>query len=129
MTQDAAVRISIWEWLAAAVAAALIVAAVVTLLIAGRHERTPPRLSVRIEGAEPAGTYFRVRFAVRNDGGTTAADVVIRGEVQPASQRAETGEVTFDYVPDGSERRGALLFTTDPRSAHLAIRALGYREP
>ena len=123
------VRISIWEWVAAAAADALVVAAVVTLLVAGRHERTPPRLSVRVEAAEPAGAYFRVRFAVRNDGGTTAAEVVVRGEVQDASRTTETAEVTFDYVPDGSERRGALLFTTDPRTAHLAVRALGYREP
>jgi uncharacterized protein (TIGR02588 family) len=125
----AAVQISIWEWIAAAAAAALVAAAVVTLLIAGRHERTPPALSVRVEGAEPAGPYFRVRFAVRNDGGTTAAHVVVRGEVQTASPAPESGEVTFDYVPDGSERRGALLFATDPRTAHLSVRALGYREP
>jgi uncharacterized protein (TIGR02588 family) len=123
------VRISVWEWVTAAAAAAVVAAAVVTLLIAGRHERTPPRLSVRVEAAEPAGPYFRVRFAVRNDGGTTAAEVVVRGELRNASTSAETGEVTFDYVPDGSERRGALLFTTDPRTAHLAVRALGYREP
>ena len=124
-----AVHISVWEWVAAAVAGGLVIAAIVTLLVAGRHERTPPRLSVRIEGSEPAGPYFRVRFAVRNDGGTTAAEVVVRGEIQAASRAPESGEVTFDYVPDGSERRGALLFTIDPRTAHLAVRALGYREP
>ena len=82
----AAVQISIWEWIAAAAAAVLVGAAVATLLIAGRRGRTPPLLSVRVEGTEPAGPYFRVRFAVRNDGGTTAADVVVRGEVQTASR-------------------------------------------
>jgi len=126
---ERAVQISIWEWIAAAVSAALVGAAVVTLLVSGRRERTPPVLSVRVEGTEPAGPYFRVRFAVRNDGGTTAAQVVVRGEVQTTSPAPESGEVTFDYVPDGSERRGALLFTIDPRTAHLAVRALGYREP
>ena len=126
MTRQA-VTISVWEWVAAAVAAATVLSVIVTLLIAGRRERTPPLLSVRVEAIEPAGAYFRVRFAVRNDGGSTAAEVVVRGEVQAA--RAESGEVTFDYVPDGSERRGALLFTTDPRNARVAVRALGYREP
>ncbi|MCU1382338.1 MAG: hypothetical protein JWL71_1035 [Acidobacteria bacterium] len=122
-------RISTSEWAAAGVSAAMVIAAVVTLLIAGRQERTPPLLSIRVEGVEPAAPYFRVRFAVRNDGGSTAADVVVRGELQGASDPVESGEVTFDYLPDGSERRGALLFTSDPRAGRLAVRALGYREP
>jgi uncharacterized protein (TIGR02588 family) len=121
--------ISIWEWIAAGVGAAIVVATIATLLDAGRRERTPPLLSVRVEGVEPAGAYFRVRFAVRNDGGSTAAEVVVRGEVETTSRPLESGEVTFDYVPDGSERRGALLFIGDPGAARLAIRPTGYREP
>jgi uncharacterized protein (TIGR02588 family) len=121
--------ISVWEWVAAAVAAVTIFSAIGTLLIVGRRERTPPILSVRVEGIEPAGLLFRVRFAVRNDGGSTAAEVVVRGDLQTGGRPAESGEVTFDYVPDGSERRGALLFTSDPRGGRVAVRALGYREP
>jgi uncharacterized protein (TIGR02588 family) len=126
MTERA--RITGWEWLAGGVSATVVIAAMATLLVAGQRERTPPLLSVRIEGSEPAGQLFRVRFVVRNDGGTTAAQVVVRGELQ-AAQTPETSDVTFDYVPDGSERRGALLFTANPHIGRLTLRPLGYREP
>jgi uncharacterized protein (TIGR02588 family) len=118
-----------WEWAAGVVSAAIVVSAIATLLVAGRRERTPPVLSVHIEGSEHAGDHFRVRFVVRNEGGTTAAEVVVRGELLNSSQTKEESNVTFDYVPDGSERRGALLFTGDPQGGRLTIRPLGYREP
>ena len=41
-----AVTISVWEWMAAAVSAVAVLSVIVTLLIAGRRERTPP-LAVR----------------------------------------------------------------------------------
>jgi uncharacterized protein (TIGR02588 family) len=127
MTQR--VPITAWEWIAAVASAAIVLSAMVTLLIAGKRERTPPLLSVRVEGSEQAGSHYRVRFVVRNDGGTTAAEVVVRGELRTSTPLPEASDVTFDFVPDGSERRGALIFATDPESGHLSIRPLGYREP
>jgi uncharacterized protein (TIGR02588 family) len=121
-------RISRWEWIAGAIATALLAAAIATLLVKGRREQTPPRLSIRIEHIDRSGAYFRVAFVIRNDGGATAADVVVRGELQAAGRREE-GEVSFQYVPDGSERRGALLFAGDPLAGQLSVRPLGYREP
>jgi uncharacterized protein (TIGR02588 family) len=120
--------ISRWEWIAAAIATTLVVATIVTLLVKGRQEQTPPRLSIRIERIEPSGAYFRVAFVIRNDGGATAAGVIVRGGLQ-ASGTHEQSDVSFDYVPDDSERRGALLFSTDPRAGHLTVRPIGYREP
>jgi uncharacterized protein (TIGR02588 family) len=121
-------RISRWEWIAAAIGTALVVSMIVVLLMKGRREQTPPRLAIAVEQIDRAGSSFRVAFVLRNDGGSTASDVIVRGELQGGGTREES-EVSFQYVPDGSERRGALLFTTDPRAGRLSLRPLGYREP
>src|SRR5947209_20289731 len=99
--------ISRWEWIAGAISTLLVAATIVTLLVKGRRERTPPRLSIHVEHIDPADAYFRVAFVIRNDGGTTAAHVTVRGELQ-SSGGTERSEVAVDYVPDGSERPGAL---------------------
>jgi uncharacterized protein (TIGR02588 family) len=128
MTAKPRARISRWEWIAAAIATVLVASTIVTLLVKGRREQTPPRLAITIEQIDRTGSSFRVAFVIRNDGGSTAADVIVRGELQAGGAREE-GEVSFQYVPDGSERRGALLFSTDPRAGQLSVRPLGYREP
>jgi uncharacterized protein (TIGR02588 family) len=121
--------ISVWEWIAAAIATAMVGSIIGTLLVKAREERTPVRLTVSIERVVPSADGFVVEFAVSNRGGTTAAQVVVEGRLRAASGEPEVSTVTFDYVPDASQRRGGLLFRTDPRAGQLTVRALGYREP
>jgi uncharacterized protein (TIGR02588 family) len=121
--------ISWWEWAAAAVSAAIVAAAVVTLLLHARRERTPPDLTVAIDSIESVTAGFLVRFTVDNRGNTTAAQVPVHGELRGAGGREETAEIVFDYVPDGSRRRGGLMFRADPRLGQLTLHATGYREP
>ncbi len=40
----------------------------------------------------------------------------------------QTSEVTLDYVPATSHRRGGLFFTEDPRRYPLSIREEGYSQ-
>jgi uncharacterized protein (TIGR02588 family) len=116
------------EWIAVGISAAIVIGAVVTLLLHAPRDRTPPDLVVTVDGVEPVSAGFLVRFTVANNGGTTAAHVVVRGESRGGADR-EDPEAVFDYVPDGSRRSGGLLFTHDPRQGQLTVRAVGYREP
>jgi uncharacterized protein (TIGR02588 family) len=122
-------RISLWEWVAATVAAVMVVSMVITLFLAGRREQTPPRLAVTIESVAPSGPDFLVQFAIRNDGQKTAAQVIVEGQLEGGDAAQETSSVSFDYVPGGSVRRGGVLFRHDPRSGQLMLRPLGFREP
>jgi uncharacterized protein (TIGR02588 family) len=126
---DQPARISLWEWVAAAVATVMVISMVVTLLLAGRREQTPPQFAVTIESVASSGPDFLVRFSIRNDGSQTAAQVVVEGQLERGEPSPETSSVTFDYVPGGSVRRGGVLFRHDPRSRQFTLRPLGYREP
>ena len=126
---DQPTRISVWEWVAAAVATVMVISMVVTLLLAGRREQTPPRFAVTIESVAASGPDFLVQFSIRNEGRKTAAQVIVEGQLERGATSPETSSVTFDYVPGGSVRRGGVLFRHDPRSGQLTLRPLGFREP
>jgi uncharacterized protein (TIGR02588 family) len=122
-------RISVWEWVAAAVSTTIVIAMVVTLFLAGRREQTPPQLAVAIVSVTASGSDFLVQFSIRNDGHKTAAQVIVEGQLEGGEAPPETSSVTFDYVPGGSVRHGGVLFKHDPRSGQLTLHPLGFREP
>ena len=62
-------------------------------------------------------------------GRSTAADVIVEGELQADTGRVEVSQTTLDYVPGGGDQRAGLYFTHDPRRLRLRLRAHGYREP
>ena len=126
---DQPTRISVWEWVAAGVAAVMVISMVVTLLLAGRREQTPPRFAVTIDSVAASGPDFLVQFSIRNDGRRTAAQVIVQGELQRDDASPETSSIIFDYVPGGSVPRGGVLFRHDPRAGQLTLRPLGFREP
>ena len=59
----------------------------------------------------------------------TAAAVQIEGELVEGERVLATSQVTLDYVPGNSERRGGLFFRENPQAYDLEIRALGYAKP
>jgi len=126
---DQPARISSWEWVAAAVATAMVISVVVTLFLTGRQEQTPPQFAVTIESVAMSGPDFLVQFSIRNGGHKPAAQVIVEGELERTDGSPERSSTTFDYVPGGSVRRGAVLFRHDPRSGRLTLRPLGFREP
>jgi uncharacterized protein (TIGR02588 family) len=72
---------------------------------------------------------FVVEIVARNTGDETAADLLVEGSLRNWTETVETSEATFDYVPSGASRRGALYFTQDPRDFDLQLQPKGYREP
>jgi uncharacterized protein (TIGR02588 family) len=84
---------------------------------------TPPDITIETLGIATGSGGHTVTLQVTNRGGQTASEVTIEGKAG-----SETSETVFDFVPGGSQRQGAMVFSADPRSA-IRWRVVGYREP
>lgn len=118
------------EWLTGLVSAAL----VATLIgyvgwNAATEKMVPPEFAIEATGMARVTGGYRITFDIENRANTTAAAVIVRGELKRGDESLETVDVTFDYVPGESQSSGAILFDTDPGSAQLTLRAIGYSDP
>ena len=121
---------SVAEWIVAIVSAGMVLAVLGFLIYDGvRSPRTPPGISIEVDSVQTAGPGYLVLFHAHNSGRTTAAEVVVEGELEADSGTVETSETTLDYVPAEGEQGGGLYFRHDPRRLRLRLRAQGYREP
>lgn len=92
-------------------------------------DSTPPDVKVQVEEIIPATNGFLVEFRVLNEGGSTAAGLMVEGILRNGNEVIESSNTTLDYLPSHSERQGGLFFTQDPRQYDLQLRALGYEMP
>ncbi len=118
------------EWLTGLASAALIA----TLIgyvgwNAATEEMEPPEFAIEATGMERVGGGYRITFDIENRANSTAAAVIVRGELKRGDESVESVDVSFDYVPGESQSSGAILFMTDPGSAQLTLRAVGYADP
>ena len=121
---------SVSEWIVAISSAALVLALLGYLIYDGtRSPRTPPDLTIEVDSIQKAGPGYLVLFRARNGGRTTAAEVVVEGELETESGKVERSETTIDYVPARGEQRGGLYFGQEPQRSRLRLRAHGYRDP
>lgn len=113
------------EWVVGAVSAVGVVALLAYLMIAALWEPDgPAAFETTVDDIFASDGGWHVRVTVRNVGYKTAADVVLRGETGAGEAESET---TFDYVPAGSQRSGALLFAAEPEGLALTVRS--YTDP
>lgn len=119
------------EWIVAGIGL-VVFASVLGLMVwdAVAGDQSPPRITVQVDSIAPSGDGYLLKFLARNDGGETAAEVVVDGEL-PASSggAAETASATLDFLPAHSERRGGFFFKTKPDQNTVRLRASSYREP
>jgi uncharacterized protein (TIGR02588 family) len=119
-----------WEWGVAFLGLVLVLAAlgfVAYQAVAG--DDSPPYVTVHAEAILPLDHGYLVQLRAVNQGGSTAAQVVVEGRLTGESGRLEMGEAVIDYVPSHSHRKGGLFFSQDPRKHPLQLRARGYAEP
>lgn len=93
------------------------------------NKGTPPNLVVKTSEIVQGEKGFLVKFIIENTGDETAADVTVEGELKQGEKSVETGDVTVDYVPAHSQKKGGLFFTKNPGEFELILRAKGYNEP
>jgi len=92
-------------------------------------DHSPPDIEVRLLEVHGNGNDWLVTFEAVNLGGRTASGVVIQGELSRWGLVAESSEVTLDFIPAKSSRRGGLYFQTDPGNRDIALRAAAYVVP
>lgn len=123
-------RTPLLEWVFAVIGLILVVSVIGFLIYEiSTDEGKPADLNVKIEEIIPNDKGFLVKFALENTGDETAADVTVEGEIKKGKESLEKGDVTVDYVPSHSEKKGGMFFTEDPRSNEFIIRAKGFNEP
>lgn len=122
--------VPVLEWISAGVGLVL------TLLVVGaiawegvNRDPSPPSMRVVLERVTPTAAGYVAEIALTNQGGQPAAQVVVEGVLSVPNAAAESSEVTFDYVPDHSTRKGGLFFAADPRGGTVQLRAKGFVEP
>ncbi|MGV8938790.1 MAG: TIGR02588 family protein [Allorhizobium sp.] len=118
------------EWLTGVTSTVLVITLIGWIgFEAATRSPTPPQLSANVLATEKLATGYRVEFEVRNDANTTAAGVVVRGEIRENGNAVEDAEITFDYVPAKSQASGFLMFETDPTGRDMSIRPIGFTDP
>lgn len=109
----------------------LMVAGIVIYLISqaiwGNH--SPPTLLIEQTAITAVENGYLVQAKVTNQGGMTAANVIIEGELMQEDESIETSEASIDYIAAESNNHIGLFFTQDPAQYTLELRALGYQEP
>ncbi len=89
----------------------------------------PPILQIAQVSVTPMGDRYALRFEARNDGDSTAAGVQVAAELTAGEAVVERVEVTIDYLPRGSRREGAFVFSHDPQAYEVELRIEGYSAP
>lgn len=87
------------------------------------------QLSTSVTGVERVDGQYVVHFRVDNTGGTTAESVHVTGELTRGGEPVQTVTSVLAYVPEGSSRRGATVFTENPHDGDLTVWASSFRNP
>ncbi len=118
------------EWIAAAVGLAVLAGCVAYLVYVGLSSpEGPPIVEVEAIDVHPQRGQFLVRFRARNDGNSTAVELVVEGKLIGGEKVFETAQMTIDYLPRNSEREGGLFFSRDPAEYRLVLEPVGYSAP
>ena len=120
------------ELVIGAIGLLLVLAIIGFLVYEGFRTAEPPDIIVGVTNISDNGTYYLVEISVSNQGGHTAEELMVKGELLPqdsSSQPVETAEITFSYVPPNSQRQGGLLFTHNPQDYRLKLRPSSYTNP
>lgn len=119
-----------WEWAFAVISAIVVLGAIGALLYEAFAEpATPPRIEIMVDTILDTGTGYTVQFRAHNRGNTTAAGLVVEGELTSDTGSVETSSVTIPYVPPRAMREAGLIFAHDPRQFTLELQAKGYDLP
>ncbi len=126
-TSESGQQRSTAEWLSLVISLlilATVVGLIVFLWITPSDEAA--RFSVQTEQVREVDGVFYLPVTVRNDGDSTASEVLLEGSLMVDGQE-EAPTTTLDFVPGHSEREATLIFSADPAQAE--IRIVSYQKP
>ena len=123
-------RAPLLEWIAAAIGLVLTIGAIAFLTWDSLQPANgPPALQVSAAAPVRTTAGYYVAVTLKNAGRSTASALEVQGELRAGETVIERGALSFDFVPEGSERTGGLYFRHDPLQAQLAVVAKGQVDP
>ena len=121
-----------WEKAVGVVGLLIVLAVVGFLLYEALQPQTAADIVAEVKTVTPQAGGYLVDFEASNHGRQTAASVTIEGALYDRAQGdqpVETADVTFDYIPDQSDRRGSFVFEHDPRQYEVRLQVKGFMDP
>jgi uncharacterized protein (TIGR02588 family) len=121
-----------WEKAVGVVGLLIVLGVVGFLLYEALQPQTAANIVAEVKAVTPQMGGYLVDFVATNNGRQTAASVTIEGALYDPAQGdepLETAEVTFDYIPDQSERSGSFVFEHDPRKYEVQLQVKGFMDP
>lgn len=119
------------EWVAFAIALAVLLFVVGAIgSLWARGDDRPPHVVVEQDGPiRQVGGQFYVPVSVINRGGGTAENVQVLAELSRDGEVVEDGEQTIDFLSGGETDSVEFVFTEDPGSGQLELRAGSFVAP
>lgn len=123
-------EISRVEWILGGLSAVIVLTVIGLLLYEGiRGTGSPAEIAFEVDSVMATPHGFLLEFEAINSGESTAAELLIEGEVRTGAGVTERSEVTIDYLPAKSRRRAWLFFRANPSEHHFEIRQKGFDSP
>lgn len=121
-------EVPLLQWIVSGVAAVIVLASFGLIAYDGFvGRRGPAAVSIAIDSVARAGDLYRVHVSVRNEGGSAASDVQVRGQLANGASPATT--ILLDYLPAGSSEAAVFVFPRDPTLAGLHLSVESWLEP
>lgn len=118
------------EWIVAAIGLVIVVGSVGFLLFSAlTRTDQPPILIVKEESVTNTEGGFLVKFSLENKSQNNAGAVMVEGKLLEGEKEIETSSASVSYAPSNSKREGGMIFTKNPESYKLELRAIGYEKP
>jgi uncharacterized protein (TIGR02588 family) len=121
-----------WEKMVGVLGLLIVLGVLGFLIYEATQPQTEPEIVAELQAVTPQAGGYLVAFAASNQGRKTAAAVAVEGALyDPAGgpEPVETAEITFDYIPDQSDRTGSFVFAHDPRQYELRLHVKGFIDP
>ena len=124
--------LSIAEWVTLGISLAIVIAVLgVTTWLALRGDVDPATfdVSARTEQVRQHDDAWYLPSDVHNVGDDTAADVVVRAELDTGIGEPESVEFTVTFLSGGDRTSGTAVFGHDPRAGDLRVAVVSFSEP
>lgn len=122
-------KISTISWITASIGFLLVLSSIIFLLIKGFSEaKKTPKIDVKVLSVEKEKKKYLVMIEVNNSGSTAAA-LVIEGELMDGTASKEKATVTLTYVPEGSFRKAGIYFNNNPKDYEMILIPKSFEVP
>ena len=88
-----------------------------------------PDVRLSVDAVSQVRNGYLVRVTATNEGGLTAAGVIVEGELRNGADLVERSQTEIGFLPSHSKKRAGLFFSRDPKRFELKVRPHGYEEP